>query len=268
MGLVSPRVGGAGSMSAGLCCEGLAASASLSVPRWGMQVRLDPTNHVLLSNRSAAYAELRDFKRALVAPAPALPPPPPSPSPLGTRACVCVRGCAHTNARKHANARKVPAANSHTTPRWRGVSPPIITSTYTKRTHTHSLSHTQAHARATDPPTHLRIARALAPSCSRPQEDADKAAELAPDWAKGHARRGAALLGCGRPADAAIAYQRALELEPGSEAYRDSLRDAQERAGAGSGGRGGGGGSGGAGNGRDGQGEEEGEEEGSSGDDE
>jgi hypothetical protein len=67
---------------------------------------------------------------------------------------------------------------------------------------------------------------------SRPQEDADKAAELAPDWAKGHARRGAALLGCGRPADAAIAYQRALELEPGSEAYRDSLRDAQERAGA------------------------------------
>jgi hypothetical protein len=74
----------------------------------------------------------------------------------------------------------------------------------------------------------------------RPQEDADQAASLAPDWAKGHARRGAALLGCGRPADAAAAYRRALELEPASAAYRDSLRDAQRRAGAGGGGAGGG----------------------------
>ncbi len=65
--------------------------------------------------------------------------------------------------------------------------------------------------------------------------------ELTPDWAKGHARLGAALLGCGRPADAAAAYGRALELEPASEAYRDSLRDAQQRAGAGCGGGGAGG---------------------------
>jgi stress-induced-phosphoprotein 1 len=95
---------------------------------------------------------------------------------------------------------------------------------------------------------------------ARPQEDAEKAAELAPDWAKGHARRGAALLGCGLPADAAAAYRRALELEPASEAYRDSLRDAQRRAGAGGGG-------GGARRGR-GQAGDDDEDEGSSGDDE
>jgi hypothetical protein len=88
-----------------------------------------------------------------------------------------------------------------------------------------------------------------------PQDDADKAAELAPEWAKGHARRGAALLGCGRPADAAAAYRRALELEPASEAYRDSLRDAQQRAAGG-----------GVGAGNGGYGQEEDEDEGSSGD--
>jgi hypothetical protein len=195
----------------------------------GGQVRLDPTNHVLLSNRSAAYAELRDFKRALVAP----PPPPPIPSLPGTRARARTPARTHKDTHEHTRSR---------------TTPPITTSPYTKDTYAlhqgRSLSHSCVRARP------------------RPQEDADKAAELAPDWAKGHARRGAALLGCGRPADAADAYQRALELEPASEAYRDSLRDAQQRAGGGGGGGGGGRGAGDRGHGQ----EEYGEEEGSSGD--
>ncbi len=63
-----------------------------------------------------------------------------------------------------------------------------------------------------------------------PQEDAQRVVSLAPGWSKGHARLGAALLGCGRAADAAASYRRALELDPESEAHRIGLKQAEEQA--------------------------------------
>ena len=41
-----------------------------------------------------------------------------------------------------------------------------------------------------------------------------QATKLRPEWVKGHARRGAALMGLARPEEALEAYERAAALEP------------------------------------------------------
>ena len=48
--------------------------------------------------------------------------------------------------------------------------------------------------------------------------DAEAAVASRPDWAKAHFRRGAALFGARRFADAAAAYDAGLALEPDNEA--------------------------------------------------
>eukprot|EP00300_Choanocystis_sp_HF-7_P036829 c52761_g1_i1.p1 GENE.c52761_g1_i1~~c52761_g1_i1.p1 ORF type:complete len:376 (+),score=60.49 c52761_g1_i1:86-1213(+) len=66
--------------------------------------------------------------------------------------------------------------------------------------------------------------------------DADSCVALQPSWAKGHARRGSALLLLRRAEDAAEAFMRVLELEPenaaaeeGLEAARAALAEQAER---------------------------------------
>lgn len=58
-------------------------------------------------------------------------------------------------------------------------------------------------------------------------EDAQRAVELKPDWAKGWGRQGAALLGLGRTHEAVAAYERALALEPDNAQVRKGLEAAQ-----------------------------------------
>uniref|UniRef100_A0A1D1YTQ5 Heat shock protein STI n=1 Tax=Anthurium amnicola TaxID=1678845 RepID=A0A1D1YTQ5_9ARAE len=60
--------------------------------------------------------------------------------------------------------------------------------------------------------------------------DAQKTVELKPDWAKGYSRLGAAQLGLGSFDDAASAYRKGLDLDPGNEALKSGLADAQSAA--------------------------------------
>ncbi|BGP57531.1 hypothetical protein JCM8202_002251 [Rhodotorula sphaerocarpa] len=55
------------------------------------------------------------------------------------------------------------------------------------------------------------ILRSSAPDYEAALADADEAVRLAPTWAKGHVRRGEALEGLGRKADAATAYEAAIQ---------------------------------------------------------
>lgn len=56
-------------------------------------------------------------------------------------------------------------------------------------------------------------------------DDADKCISIKEDWAKGYARRGAALHGMRRYADAAAAYAKGLQLEPTNAACSRGLQD-------------------------------------------
>ncbi|XP_010053426.2 hsp70-Hsp90 organizing protein 3 [Eucalyptus grandis] len=64
--------------------------------------------------------------------------------------------------------------------------------------------------------------------------DAEKTVELKPDWSKGYSRLGAAYQGLGRYDDAVSAFKRGLEIDPGNEALKSGLADAQAAAAAGS----------------------------------
>lgn len=56
-------------------------------------------------------------------------------------------------------------------------------------------------------------------------DDADTCIALKPDWAKGYVRRGAALHGLRRFADAAAAYEKGLQVEPSNAACSQGLAD-------------------------------------------
>ncbi len=61
--------------------------------------------------------------------------------------------------------------------------------------------------------------------------DADKVIELRPDWFKGYSRRGDALFKCERYSEAAVAYERALALDPENTNLMHSLGEARNAAG-------------------------------------
>ncbi|KAJ8604520.1 hypothetical protein CTAYLR_000940 [Chrysophaeum taylorii] len=65
-------------------------------------------------------------------------------------------------------------------------------------------------------------------SISKALKDAEKCVELAPEWAKGYGRLGAAQHALGRFAEAQATYWKALSLEPGREAYEAGLAAAKE----------------------------------------
>ena len=50
--------------------------------------------------------------------------------------------------------------------------------------------------------------------------DGEKAIELAPTWAKGYSRKGAALYALARFEEAKIAYEEASKLEPGNQTFK------------------------------------------------
>ena len=65
--------------------------------------------------------------------------------------------------------------------------------------------------------------------CEQALADAVVCTNLQPGWAKGHARRGAALFGLGQFRDSVQAYQVGLELQPGNEQMRSAMEEAQTR---------------------------------------
>ncbi|CEM17824.1 unnamed protein product [Vitrella brassicaformis CCMP3155] len=54
-------------------------------------------------------------------------------------------------------------------------------------------------------------------------QDADKCVQLKGDWAKGHGRRGFALFHLGRLLEAHLAYNKALQIEPGNASLQERL---------------------------------------------
>ena len=60
-------------------------------------------------------------------------------------------------------------------------------------------------------------------------QDADACVKLCPDWAKAHARRGAALNALCRLHEAATAYERCLQLDPNHEIASAELHSIQVR---------------------------------------
>ena len=60
-------------------------------------------------------------------------------------------------------------------------------------------------------------------------EDACKCIDLAPAWAKGYARKGAALHGMDRWGEAIAAYQKGLDIEPGNAPLLQGIDDAKRR---------------------------------------
>ena len=59
--------------------------------------------------------------------------------------------------------------------------------------------------------------------------DAERATALRPDWAKGFSRKGAALYGLGRYAEAITTYEAGLRAEPGNAQMTQALRDVHAR---------------------------------------
>ena len=59
-------------------------------------------------------------------------------------------------------------------------------------------------------------------------EDADRAVRAAPKWGKGHARRGAALIGLGQAGEAVKAYAAGLAVEPDAAFLRKGLNEAKQ----------------------------------------
>ena len=59
-------------------------------------------------------------------------------------------------------------------------------------------------------------------------EDADRAVRAAPTWGKGHARRGAALIGLGQAGEAVKAYAAGLAVDPEATYLRDGLTEAKQ----------------------------------------
>merc|ERR1711953_34666 len=53
--------------------------------------------------------------------------------------------------------------------------------------------------------------------------DGEKAIELAPTWAKGYSRKGAALYALARFEEAKIAYEEASKIEPGNQTFKDEI---------------------------------------------
>ena len=66
-------------------------------------------------------------------------------------------------------------------------------------------------------------------SCRYPQakRDAEVAVSLRPDWAKAHARLGAAYFGMGHLDRAVASYTSCVKLSPDETQYVSALRDAQ-----------------------------------------
>ena len=58
--------------------------------------------------------------------------------------------------------------------------------------------------------------------------DAERCIKLAPDWGKGHARKGAALIGLGQGGEAVKAYLKGLHVDPENEALKGGLTEAKE----------------------------------------
>ena len=58
-------------------------------------------------------------------------------------------------------------------------------------------------------------------------EDAERAIRAAPNWGKGHARRGAALIGLGQAGEAVKAYTAGLAVEPDAAYLREGLAEAK-----------------------------------------
>ena len=54
--------------------------------------------------------------------------------------------------------------------------------------------------------------------------DGEKAIELAPTWAKGYSRKGAALYALARFEEAKIAYEEASKLEPGNQTFKSIVK--------------------------------------------
>lgn len=54
--------------------------------------------------------------------------------------------------------------------------------------------------------------------------DGEKAIELAPTWAKGYSRKGAALYALARFEEAKIAYEEASKLEPGNQTFKGIVK--------------------------------------------
>ena len=53
--------------------------------------------------------------------------------------------------------------------------------------------------------------------------DGERAIELAPTWAKGYSRKGAALYALARFEEAKIAYEEASKLEPTNQTFKDEI---------------------------------------------
>ena len=59
-------------------------------------------------------------------------------------------------------------------------------------------------------------------------EDAERSVRAAPNWGKGHARRGAALIGLGQAGEAEKAYAAGLAVEPDAAYLREGLAEAKQ----------------------------------------
>jgi len=85
---------------------------------------------------------------------------------------------------------------------------------------------------AVDPSSHVLYSNRSAAHASKGAflaalEDADRCVALKGDWAKGWGRRGAALVGLRRHAEAVEAYEGGLKVEPGNAVCASGLEDAR-----------------------------------------
>lgn len=58
--------------------------------------------------------------------------------------------------------------------------------------------------------------------------DAERCIKLAPMWGKGHARKGAALIGLGQGGEALKAYLAGLKVDPENISLKEGLSEAKE----------------------------------------
>ena len=56
-------------------------------------------------------------------------------------------------------------------------------------------------------------------------EDAVKAIEIKPTWAKGYSRKGAALYSLNRMEEAKICYEEAVKLDPNNASFKSKLQN-------------------------------------------